>query len=47
MRRGKPLRHETEQGCQILHFANAGMTWWIVSDLNAADLGDFARALAR
>jgi anti-sigma factor RsiW len=43
----EPLRQETEQGYQIMHFANAGMTWWIVSDLNAADLGDFARALAK
>jgi anti-sigma factor RsiW len=36
-------RHETVQGYNLVHFTRDGMTWWIVSDLNLAELTAFAR----
>jgi mycothiol system anti-sigma-R factor len=35
----------TQQGYHVIHLAHAGMTYWIVSDVNAGELGDFARML--
>jgi anti-sigma factor RsiW len=35
----------TERGYHVVHAAHAGMTWWIVSDLNVEELGAFARML--
>jgi anti-sigma factor RsiW len=37
----------TQQGFHVVHFDHAGMTYWAVSDLNAEELGSFARMLAR
>ena len=39
------IREETAQGYQILHWNGAEMTYWMVSDLNNAELLDLARAL--
>jgi anti-sigma factor RsiW len=35
----------TRQGFQLIHWAQAGMSSWVVSDLNARDLQTFVRAL--
>ncbi len=48
-----PVPHEehvgertlTRQGFQLIHWAKAGMSYWVVSDLNARDLQAFVRAL--
>jgi anti-sigma factor RsiW len=39
------IKQEDAQGYQILHWNGADMTYWVVSDLNKAELEDFARAL--
>jgi anti-sigma factor (TIGR02949 family) len=36
----------TQRGFQVIHGTHAGMTYWVVSDLNAEELGTFARMLA-
>jgi anti-sigma factor RsiW len=38
----KPVTH---QGYQHLHWRQAGMTYWVVSDLNSRELQDFVRLL--
>ena len=38
-------RRLTRQGFQLMHWAQAGMSYWVVSDLNARDLQAFVRAL--
>ncbi len=40
---GQTLAHD---GFNIEHFARNGMSFWLVSDLNRNELGDFARLLA-
>jgi anti-sigma factor RsiW len=39
------IRQEDAQGYQILHWNGAETTYWVVSDLNNAELLQFARAL--
>jgi anti-sigma factor RsiW len=39
------IKQEDAQGYQIFHWNGAEMTYWVVSDLNNAELLDFARAL--
>lgn len=39
------IRQEEAQGYQILHWNGPEMTYWVVSDLNQAELVEFARAL--
>jgi anti-sigma factor RsiW len=39
------IRQEDAQGYQILHWNGAAMTYWVVSDLNSAELRELARAL--
>jgi anti-sigma factor RsiW len=39
---GPPL---TRQGFNILHWTNAGMNYWAISDLNLAELREFSQAL--
>jgi anti-sigma factor RsiW len=39
------IRQEDAQGYQILHWNGAEMTYWVVSDLNHAELLELARAL--
>jgi len=39
------IRQEEAQGYQILHWNGAEMTYWVVSDLNNAELLQLARAL--
>ncbi|HEX3704467.1 MAG TPA: anti-sigma factor [Vicinamibacterales bacterium] len=36
---------QTLRGFQVEHWARNGMTFWAVSDLNQAELGEFVRAL--
>jgi anti-sigma factor (TIGR02949 family) len=36
----------TQQGYHVVHGTHAGMTYWMVSDLNAEDLGRFAQRFA-
>ncbi len=40
-----PVRAQVENGYNILHWATAGMAYWSVSDLNAAELADFEKLL--
>jgi anti-sigma factor RsiW len=37
------LKPITRQGFNLLHWSESGMTYWAVSDLNAAELGEFER----
>lgn len=37
----------TRQGFQLIHWAQAGMRYWVVSDLNARDLRAFVQAVQR
>jgi len=39
------IKQEEAQGYQILHWNGAEMTYWVVSDLNSAELVELARAL--
>jgi anti-sigma factor RsiW len=39
------IKQEDAQGYQIFHWNGAEMTYWVVSDLNSAELLDLARAL--
>jgi anti-sigma factor RsiW len=39
------IKQEDAQGYQILHWNGAEMTYWVVSDLNIAELLELARAL--
>jgi anti-sigma factor RsiW len=36
---------QTRQGYHLVHWRRQGMTWWAVSDLNAAELARFAHLL--
>jgi anti-sigma factor RsiW len=36
----------TRDGFNVMHFARNGMTFWIVSDVNRNELGDFSRLIA-
>jgi len=36
----------THQGFHVIHATHAGMTYWVVSDLNAEELASFARLFA-
>jgi anti-sigma factor RsiW len=36
---------ETRQGFHVVHWSRAGMNFWVVSDLNVAELGEFAQHL--
>jgi anti-sigma factor RsiW len=36
---------QVRQGYNLIHWSSAGMTYWIVSDLNLAELQQFAQAL--
>jgi anti-sigma factor RsiW len=42
---GDAIKQEDAQGYQILHWDGAEMTYWVVSDLNSAELLELARAL--
>jgi anti-sigma factor RsiW len=33
------------QGYNLIHWAHAGMTYWVASDLNYSELGDFVRLI--
>jgi len=39
------IKQEDAQGYQIFHWNGAEMTYWVVSDLNSAELLDLAKAL--
>jgi anti-sigma factor RsiW len=41
----KPEDQLTRQGYNIIHWTQAGMTYWLVSELNLAELSEFARLL--
>ena len=40
------LRSSSKQGFNLLHWGNAGMTFWAISDLNPADIKTFAETYA-
>jgi anti-sigma factor RsiW len=40
------LRASSKQGYNLLHWGNAGMTFWAISDLNAAEIKTFAETYA-
>lgn len=37
----------SRQGYQLIHWSQAGMTYWLVSDLNDEDLGQFRTLIAK
>ena len=41
----QPIQAEDAQGYQLVHWTSGGMTYWAVSDLNRAELLEFARAM--
>jgi anti-sigma factor RsiW len=41
----EPVAQQTSQGYQVIHGSAAGMTYWVISDLNATELMEFARLL--
>src|SRR5262249_21699698 len=38
-----PLRTASHGGYHLAHWTRAGLNFWVVSDLNADELGEFAR----
>jgi anti-sigma factor RsiW len=38
-------QRETRQGFHVIHWSHGGMNYWVVSDLNADELDEFAHAL--
>jgi anti-sigma factor RsiW len=44
---GSAPRASADSGYNVLHWTKDGMTFWAISDLNAAELGDFAKLLRR
>jgi mycothiol system anti-sigma-R factor len=40
------MRPSSKQGFNLLHWGNAGMTFWAISDLNQADIKKFAETYA-
>jgi mycothiol system anti-sigma-R factor len=44
--RSAPMRGFSRQGYNVLHWTDAGMTYWAISDLNGNELRDFAQAYA-
>ncbi len=42
--RSSGMKAQTLRGYNLIHWAEAGMTFWAVSDLNAGELQEFARA---
>jgi anti-sigma factor RsiW len=42
----EPFRQQVAQGYQLIHWTQAGMTYWVASDLNAAELLQFAQLLS-
>jgi anti-sigma factor RsiW len=44
-RREQPIQKQSVQGYQILFWSKSGMTYWITSDLNPAELTELAQLL--
>ncbi len=40
-----PPQTTFRQGYQLIHWTQAGMRYWLISDMNAQDLGEFKRLL--
>ncbi len=40
-----PAQPAAKNGFNLIHWTQAGMTWWAVSDLNAGELGQFAQMM--
>jgi anti-sigma factor RsiW len=45
--RDKPVAMTSERGFNIAHWTRAGMTHWLISDLNASELSQMAAELSR
>jgi anti-sigma factor RsiW len=43
----RPPRVRTTQGYQVIHWSEGDLTYWAVSDLNAAELQDFVGLMRR
>jgi anti-sigma factor RsiW len=41
-----PMQSLSKHGYNVLHWTAAGMEFWAISDLNAADMKAFAEAYA-
>jgi anti-sigma factor RsiW len=41
----RPVRSLSRQGYQLVWWERGGMAYWVISDLNAPELGDFVEAL--
>ena len=44
--RGLPVQTLAKHGYNVLHWTEAGMAFWAISDLNAAELKTFAETYA-
>lgn len=42
-----PLRESSSKGYNVLHWSEGGLTFWAVSDVNAADMKSFVEAYLR
>jgi hypothetical protein len=41
------LERRSVNGYQVVHWWGTGMEWWAVSDLNGAELEEFARGVEK
>jgi anti-sigma factor RsiW len=44
-RRDAPQQIVSRQGYQLIHWTEAGMCYWVISDMNIQDLSEFKRLL--
>jgi anti-sigma factor RsiW len=42
---GRPEGHETRQGYNLSHWNSGGLSYWAISDVNAADLEQFSKLM--
>jgi anti-sigma factor RsiW len=42
---GRPVRWQNRQGYHLASWEHGGMTYWVISDLNLEELGEFVEAL--
>jgi anti-sigma factor RsiW len=42
---GSTITNSVQQGYNLIHWTRSGFEWWLISDLNANELADFAAVL--
>lgn len=43
----QPAQQSSVNGYNIIHWTRSGASYWVVSDVNSADLSEFAKLLSR